>query len=254
MPRDNRRQLARDTLPGYRGVRDDAEALPGDVSDDVQNAKAPAVGELVVNEVRGPARVRLRLNQDRRPSAGSDEPDRWSHTTGCMNGPRTAGAFPGCPGGRAPRRNRGSGRGAEHEPHRGEPCGEGGGAATRPEAVRPHDPQRRADGGRHALRRRHRSRARADRRNCANPARPAGTCRRRAADRCAAGGAAARHHRRRDRNGRPELVLPAASIEEPGLFLYFPRHAAQAPKLRAFIDAVRKAAASACANVSARRP
>jgi DNA-binding transcriptional LysR family regulator len=34
-------------------------------------------------------------------------------------------------------------------------------------------------------------------------------------------------------------VLPETAIEEPGLFLYFPRHAAAAPKLRAFIDAVR---------------
>jgi len=36
-----------------------------------------------------------------------------------------------------------------------------------------------------------------------------------------------------------EQVLPAASIEEPGLFLYFPRRATQAPKIRAFVDAVR---------------
>lgn len=39
--------------------------------------------------------------------------------------------------------------------------------------------------------------------------------------------------------GRLEQVLPAASIEEPGLFLYFPRRATQAPKIRAFVDAVR---------------
>jgi DNA-binding transcriptional LysR family regulator len=42
------------------------------------------------------------------------------------------------------------------------------------------------------------------------------------------------------RTGRLRQVLPAASIEEPGLFLYFPRYASQAPKLRAFIDALRK--------------
>jgi DNA-binding transcriptional LysR family regulator len=41
------------------------------------------------------------------------------------------------------------------------------------------------------------------------------------------------------RAGRLRQVLPQASIEEPGLFLYFPRHAARAPKLRAFIDVVR---------------
>jgi DNA-binding transcriptional LysR family regulator len=36
--------------------------------------------------------------------------------------------------------------------------------------------------------------------------------------------------------GRLVQVLPHAAIEEPGLFLYFPRRAAMAPKLRAFID------------------
>jgi len=40
--------------------------------------------------------------------------------------------------------------------------------------------------------------------------------------------------------GRLRQVLPAASIEEPGLFLYFPRHASEAPKLRAFIDVARQ--------------
>jgi DNA-binding transcriptional LysR family regulator len=39
--------------------------------------------------------------------------------------------------------------------------------------------------------------------------------------------------------GRLEEVLPAASIEEPGLFLYFPRSAASQPKLRAFIEVAR---------------
>lgn len=39
--------------------------------------------------------------------------------------------------------------------------------------------------------------------------------------------------------GRLREVLPDAAIEEPGLFLYFPRYASQAPKLRAFIDALR---------------
>ncbi|GAA4164069.1 LysR substrate-binding domain-containing protein [Shinella granuli] len=42
------------------------------------------------------------------------------------------------------------------------------------------------------------------------------------------------------RTGRLRQVLPAASIEEPGLFLYFPRYASQAPKLRAFIDVLRR--------------
>lgn len=39
--------------------------------------------------------------------------------------------------------------------------------------------------------------------------------------------------------GRLVQVLPEAAIEEPGLFLYFPRRAAMAPKLRAFIDCAR---------------
>lgn len=36
--------------------------------------------------------------------------------------------------------------------------------------------------------------------------------------------------------GRLAQILPQTAIEEPGLFLYFPRRAAMAPKLRAFID------------------
>ena len=37
-------------------------------------------------------------------------------------------------------------------------------------------------------------------------------------------------------SGRLVQILPQTAIEEPGLFLYFPRRAAMAPKLRAFID------------------
>ncbi|TIR20277.1 MAG: LysR family transcriptional regulator [Mesorhizobium sp.] len=36
--------------------------------------------------------------------------------------------------------------------------------------------------------------------------------------------------------GRLIQILPQTAIEEPGLFLYFPRRASMAPKLRAFID------------------
>jgi len=39
--------------------------------------------------------------------------------------------------------------------------------------------------------------------------------------------------------GRLIEILPDAAIKEPGLFLYFPRRAAMAPKLRAFIDTAR---------------
>jgi len=42
------------------------------------------------------------------------------------------------------------------------------------------------------------------------------------------------------RAGRLRRVLPETSIEEPGLFLYFPRYASAAPKLRAFIDVARR--------------
>ena len=42
------------------------------------------------------------------------------------------------------------------------------------------------------------------------------------------------------RAGHLKWVLPEASIEEPGLFLYFPRGASAMPKLRAFIDVSRE--------------
>jgi len=41
------------------------------------------------------------------------------------------------------------------------------------------------------------------------------------------------------RNKRLRWILPDAAIEEPGLFLYYPRRASEAPKLRAFVDAAR---------------
>lgn len=42
------------------------------------------------------------------------------------------------------------------------------------------------------------------------------------------------------RERKLKWLLPKASIEEPGLFLYFPRTAANMPKLRAFIDVARE--------------
>ena len=45
------------------------------------------------------------------------------------------------------------------------------------------------------------------------------------------------------RSGRLQQLLPEAAFEEPGLFLYFPRRASMAPKLRAFIDVARSLAA-----------
>lgn len=44
------------------------------------------------------------------------------------------------------------------------------------------------------------------------------------------------------RSGRLQRLLPEAAFEEPGLFLYFPRRAAMAPKLRAFIAVARSLA------------
>ena len=43
------------------------------------------------------------------------------------------------------------------------------------------------------------------------------------------------------REGRLRRLLPEASVDQPGLFLYFPRGASDAPKLRAFIEAARSA-------------
>ncbi|EJL78112.1 LysR family transcriptional regulator [Variovorax sp. 2RAF20] len=42
------------------------------------------------------------------------------------------------------------------------------------------------------------------------------------------------------REGRLRQLLPCSAFGEPGLFLYFPRRAAQAPKLRAFVDLARE--------------
>jgi DNA-binding transcriptional LysR family regulator len=42
------------------------------------------------------------------------------------------------------------------------------------------------------------------------------------------------------RANRLRQILPQASINEPGLFLYFPRHMSETPKLRAFIDTARR--------------
>jgi DNA-binding transcriptional LysR family regulator len=42
------------------------------------------------------------------------------------------------------------------------------------------------------------------------------------------------------RAARLRQIMPATSLEEPGLFLYFPRYASDTPKLRAFIDTLRK--------------
>jgi len=60
---------------------------------------------------------------------------------------------------------------------------------------------------------------------------------------------------------RPELhaghlcqVLPRSAYEEPGLFLYFPRRASQAPKLRAFIDVAQERLNASAAPASSPSP
>lgn len=52
--------------------------------------------------------------------------------------------------------------------------------------------------------------------------------------------------------GRLVALLPQASIEEPGLFVYFPRRSAGAPKLRALVEVVRRVAAEAGARAAVR--
>jgi DNA-binding transcriptional LysR family regulator len=42
------------------------------------------------------------------------------------------------------------------------------------------------------------------------------------------------------RERRLQWILPQAAVEEPGLFLYYPRRASMAPKLRAFIDVAKE--------------
>ena len=69
---DQRRQFAGDPLARDRGVGDRRQAFARHVVDDVEDAEAPAMGELIVDEVERPAGVDLGLDQDRR--ACSDRP------------------------------------------------------------------------------------------------------------------------------------------------------------------------------------
>jgi DNA-binding transcriptional LysR family regulator len=46
--------------------------------------------------------------------------------------------------------------------------------------------------------------------------------------------------RRYIREGSLEWLLPQTAVEQDGLFLYYPRRASLAPKLRAFIDVAKK--------------
>ena len=68
-PREDRVELSRHPPTRDRGVGDRRQAFLGHVVDHVEDAEAPPVRELVVDEVDRPAVVRLRLDQDRRPRA-----------------------------------------------------------------------------------------------------------------------------------------------------------------------------------------
>src|SRR5579883_3464587 len=73
-PFDQRCQLPGDALAGDRGVGDRRQAFARDIIDDVQNAEAPAAGELIMHEVQGPASIDLGLDQDRRSRANGPSP------------------------------------------------------------------------------------------------------------------------------------------------------------------------------------
>jgi hypothetical protein len=49
---DKRQQLARDTATGDRGVRDLCQAFARHVIEEIENAKAPAAGKLVMDEIQ----------------------------------------------------------------------------------------------------------------------------------------------------------------------------------------------------------
>ncbi len=80
---DDLGQLPRHASTRDRGVRDRRQALLRHVIDDVQDAEAPPRAELVVDKVDRPTRVRLRLDEERRPCSGgalpaTPPPDRQS--------------------------------------------------------------------------------------------------------------------------------------------------------------------------------
>jgi hypothetical protein len=56
------------------------------------------------------------------------------------------------------------------------------------------------------------------------------------------------------RERRLRWLMPEASVEESGLFLYFPRGAAEMPKLRAFIDAAKDVSRPAANGSGWRNP
>lgn len=66
---DQRCQLTSDRLTRDRRVRDRRQAFARHVVDDVQDAEAPTAGELIVDKIERPARIRLLLDENRRSRA-----------------------------------------------------------------------------------------------------------------------------------------------------------------------------------------
>src|SRR5215475_13128159 len=66
---DQSRELACHPLARNRRVGNRRQALPGHVIDDVEDTRAAAARELVVDEIERPAGIRLGLNQDRSTSS-----------------------------------------------------------------------------------------------------------------------------------------------------------------------------------------
>jgi hypothetical protein len=70
-PPDQRGEFTGDALARDRRVGDRRQTFPRHVVDNIEDAETPAAGELVMHEVQRPARIRLRLDEDRRPRSDS---------------------------------------------------------------------------------------------------------------------------------------------------------------------------------------
>jgi hypothetical protein len=72
---DEHRQLACNPFARDRGVGDSCQTFARDIIDNVEDAGAPALGELVVDEVKRPARIDLGFSQDRRACSDRFSPN-----------------------------------------------------------------------------------------------------------------------------------------------------------------------------------
>ena len=104
-PGDDGVEFARDAPAGDRSVGNRRQAFLGDVVDHVENAQAPPVRELVVDEVERPSGVGSGFDQDRRPRSRS----RACGPCACEpSGPlRDRDAGSSCGSGHGPRREAG---------------------------------------------------------------------------------------------------------------------------------------------------